>query len=122
MDLRRSGMSLTWGAFPFCQTNQVETKWNYQQKMEQHLSVETNFPIELNDPFTFRPKFLPLLSKVGLETIISGNETASFGRSRPTGQRHMTCESSQLECPEMRSWEEDRNAPIRDRQFEAHVS
>ena len=105
-------MSLTWGAFPFCQTNQLETsgiinrKWNDIFQLKQ----------------SFQPKFLLLLSKVGLETRIFGNETASFGRSGPTGQRHMTCKSSQMECPEMRLWEEDRNAPIRDIKFEAHVS
>ena len=55
--------------------------------MERHFSVETKFPIESSDPFTFRPKFRLLLSKVGLETRIFGNGTTSFGRTGPTGQR-----------------------------------
>ena len=65
----------------------ARNQWNYQEKMERHFSVETKFSIESSDPFTFRPKFWLLPSKVRLETRMFGKGTASFGQSRPTGQR-----------------------------------
>ena len=65
----------------------VRNQWYYQEKMERHFSVWIKFSIESSDPFTSRPKFWLLPSKVGLETRIFGNGTASFGRSGPTGQR-----------------------------------
>ena len=65
----------------------VRNQWNCQEKMERHFSVETKFPIASSDPFTFWRKFWLLRSKVGLETRIFGNGTASLGRSGPTGER-----------------------------------
>ena len=100
------------GCLPILPNQLVRNQWNYQQKMERHFSVETKFPTEI---FTTSYQ-----SRAGNENFWKWN--GSFGRSGPTGQRHMTYISSQLECPEMRLWEEDRNAPIRDIKFEAHVS
>ena len=51
----------------------VRSQWNYQEKMERHCSIKTKNPIR-SDPFAFRPKFSLLVSKVGLKTIIFGNE------------------------------------------------
>ena len=60
----------------------VRSQWNYQEKMERHSSIITKNPIR-SDPFAFRPKFSLLVSKVGLKTIIFGNErhvSVSWGR------------------------------------------
>ena len=51
----------------------VRSQWNYQEKMERHCSIKTKNPVR-SDPFAFRPKFSLLVSKVGLKTIIFGNE------------------------------------------------
>ena len=58
----------------------IKTKWSDIVLLKQR------FQSHRNDPFAFRPKFLLLLSKVGLETKIFGNGTGSFGRTEPAVQ------------------------------------
>ena len=63
------------------------SQWNYQEKMERHYSIETKFPIESKRSICVSTEILTLFGKVGLETRISGNVTASFGRTGQAGQR-----------------------------------
>ena len=75
------------GCFPLCLTDRSETSVTYQGKMERRCSKETKFPTEPKRSILFRLKFRFLLSKVGLETRIFENGTASFCRTGLTGQR-----------------------------------
>ena len=63
-----------------------ETSGTNQGKME-HFSSKLNIQPDQSVSFTFRPKFRLHHSEVRLETRIFVNETARFGRTRPTGQR-----------------------------------
>ena len=58
----------------------INRKWNDIVLLKQR------FQSRWNDSFVFRPKFWLLLSKVGLETKMSGSGTGSFGRTEPTVQ------------------------------------
>ena len=60
---------------PFCQTKQSETNGIIDQSLKSNRSDSICVLTEI------------LLSKVGLETRIVGNGTASFCRIGPTGQR-----------------------------------
>ena len=63
----------------------VRNQWNYQEKMERHFPVKKKKNSKrIKRPFTVRPKFEPLLGKVGLETRIFGNDKA-----RPVKEDHL---------------------------------
>ena len=84
---KRKFCNETKGAFHYARPTGQRPVELTKRKWNDIVWKKENFQPDRRVPFTFRPKFRLLLSEEGLETRIFENGRASFGRTRPTGQR-----------------------------------
>ena len=75
------------GAFHYARPTSQRPVELTKEKWNDIVRKKQKFQPDRSVPFTFRPKFRLLLSKVGLETRLFENGTASCGRTGQTGQR-----------------------------------